>query len=124
KPAATAALEANLAKVEQLSVRLISALSNKRTVPTTLRGPNAELFQKAAAATVAEMMATPSTIIEQQVSFWAKSMKHYIEAQQTLASGKLAAPPDAGPRDKRFASPLWDTHPYFNYLKQQYLFSS
>ena len=23
-------------------------------------------------------------------------------------------------RDKRFANPLWDTHPYFNYVKQQY----
>jgi polyhydroxyalkanoate synthase subunit PhaC len=26
--------------------------------------------------------------------------------------------------DKRFSDELWDTHPYFNYIKQQYLFSS
>ena len=123
-PGSSAALDANLAKVEQLSARLIAALSHKRTVPKPLQGPNTELFQKAAAAYVAEMMANPSKIMEQQVGFWAKSMKHYIEAQQVLASGKLAAPPDTGPSDKRFANPLWDTHPYFNYLKQQYLFSA
>jgi len=122
--AASAVLEANLAKVELLSARLIAAVSNKRTVPKPLQGPSQDLFQKAAAAYVAELMANPSKIMEQQVSFWAKSMKHYIDAQQTLASGKLAPPPDTGPSDKRFANPLWDTHPYFNYLKQQYLFSA
>ena len=122
--AQTKLLEANLAKVEALSQRLVAALSHKRTVPSNLQGPNQELFQKAAAAYVAEMMANPSKVLEQQVGFWAKSMKHYIEAQQTLAEGKLAPPPDTGPTDRRFANPLWDTHPYFNYLKQQYLYSA
>ncbi|WP_226782521.1 PHA/PHB synthase family protein [Oceaniglobus trochenteri] len=122
--AGSALLEANLAKVEELSARLVAALSNKRQVPGSLQGPGQDLFQKAAAAYVAEMMANPSKMMEQQVGFWAKSMKHYLEAQQTLASGKLAPPPDTGPSDKRFSNPMWDTHPYFNYLKQQYLLSS
>ncbi|WP_108483234.1 class I poly(R)-hydroxyalkanoic acid synthase [Oceaniglobus ichthyenteri] len=122
--APSALLEANLAKVEELSSRLIAALSNKRTVPSNLQGPSQDLFQKAAAAYVAEMMSNPSKMMEQQVGFWAKSMKHYMEAQQTLASGKLSAPADPGPKDRRFSNPMWDTHPYFNYLKQQYLFSS
>ena len=51
-------------------------------------------------------------------------MKHFVEAQQTLAKGKLAAPEDPGPSDRRFANPLWDTHPYFNYIKQQYLINA
>jgi polyhydroxyalkanoate synthase len=32
----------------------------------------------------------------------------------------LQAPEDPGPKDRRFKNPLWDTHPYFNFVKQQY----
>ena len=28
------------------------------------------------------------------------------------------------PADKRFANPLWRTHPYFNFIKRQYLISA
>ena len=28
--------------------------------------------------------------------------------------------PDPLAHDKRFANPLWDSHPYFNYIKNQY----
>mgnify|MGYP006206937921 CR=1 FL=1 len=48
----------------------------------------------------------------------------YVEAQAALASGELKAPADPGPKDRRFSNPLWDTHPAFNYLKQQYLINS
>ncbi len=122
--AASVRMEENLVKVEALSARLIAALSNKREIPKSLQGPGQDLFQRAAAAYVAEMMTNPARIMEQQVGFWAKSMKHYIDAQHTLAQGKLSPPVDTGPSDRRFSNPLWDTHPYFNYLKQQYLFSS
>ncbi|WP_102107667.1 class I poly(R)-hydroxyalkanoic acid synthase [Oceaniglobus roseus] len=122
--AASDALTQNLAKVEALSARLVAALAAKRQVPPSLQGPGSDLFQKAAAAYVAEMMANPSKILEHQVSYWSKSMKHFVEAQHTLAQGKLAPPSDTGPKDKRFSNPVWDSHPYFNYIKQQYLFSS
>lgn len=113
-------LNANLAKVEALSTRLVAAMTKKREADQALHGPNQELYVKAAAAYLAELMHNPARMVEQQVSYWGKTLKHYVEAQQALASGELRAPADPGPKDKRFANPMWDTHPAFNYLKQQY----
>jgi len=117
-------LNANLAKVEELSSRLIAALSRKKSVPASLQGPSHDLFMQAAAAYMAEMMANPSKIIEHQVGYWGKTLKHYIEAQKALAEGPLKAPEDNTPKDRRFSSELWQTHPYFNFIKQQYLMNT
>lgn len=113
-------LNANLVKVEELSKRLTAALTQRRTVDPALNGPAPDVYMKAAAAYFAEMMANPARVVEHQVSYWGKTLKHYVEAQQTLAKGEFKAPPDPGPSDRRFANPLWETHPFFNYLKQQY----
>ncbi len=110
----------NLAKIEELSQRLVSALSQARNVDPSLQGPGQELYVKAAAAYMGEMVNNPSKIIEHQVAYWGKALKHYVEAQQMLSSGKLAAPSDDLPKDRRFSNELWQTHPYFNYIKQQY----
>lgn len=117
-------LEENLAKIEVLSQRLVAALSHQRQVAPSLQGPSPELYAKAAAAYWQEMMSNPSKIFEQQVSYWGKTLKHYIDSQQQLAQGKLEAPEDESGPDPRFSSPLWRSHPYFNYIKQQYMFSS
>ncbi len=114
-------LNANLARVEELSQRMTAALSHRKKADPALQGPSQDVYMKAAAAYVAEMMQNPSKIIEHQVTYWGKTLKHYVEAQQVLAKGELRAPPDPGPKDRRFANPLWDTHPFFNFLKQQYL---
>jgi polyhydroxyalkanoate synthase subunit PhaC len=113
-------LNANLAKVEELSKRLTAALTQRRKVDPALHGPAPDVYMKAAAAYFAEMMANPARVVEHQVNYWGKTLKHYVEAQQTLAKGEFKAPPDPGPSDRRFANPLWETHPFFNYLKQQY----
>ncbi|MDH5798109.1 MAG: class I poly(R)-hydroxyalkanoic acid synthase [Paracoccaceae bacterium] len=117
-------LNANLAKIEGLSQRLVAALAQKREINPSLQGPNNELFMKAATAYVADLMANPAKMFEHQVSYWGKTLKHYVEAQQNLAEGNLAAPEDPTPEDRRFSNPLWETHPFFNFLKQQYLFNS
>jgi len=117
-------LNQNIAKVEDLSARLVAALSNKKSVRESLQAPSPDLFAKAATAYFSEMMANPSKMIEQQVGYWGKTLKHYVEAQEHLLEGKLDLPEDTGPTDPRFSNPMWATNPYFNYVKQQYLFNS
>jgi polyhydroxyalkanoate synthase len=124
-PADLEKLNANLAKVEELTQRFLAAISHKRKVDSSLQGPGHDLYMKAASAYFAEMMANPSKILEQQIGYWGKTLKHYVEAQQQLLKGKLTEPPaDATPKDRRFSNPLWETHPYFNYIKQQYLMTA
>jgi polyhydroxyalkanoate synthase subunit PhaC len=117
-------LNANLAKIEQLSQRMIAAMAQRKQADTALYGPDQAVYLKAGAAYVAEMMQNPTKIIEHQVSYWGKSLQHYLEAQKALASGELRAPADPTPKDRRFANPLWETHPFFNYVKQQYLMNA
>ncbi|MBL9051817.1 MAG: class I poly(R)-hydroxyalkanoic acid synthase [Tabrizicola sp.] len=117
-------LNSNLAKVEELSKRLTEALTRRRHVDPSLHGPAPDVYMKAAAAYFAEMMANPAKVVEHQIGYWGKTLKHYVEAQQTLAKGEFKAPPDPGPKDRRFQNPLWETHPFFNYLKQQYLLNA
>ncbi len=117
-------LQTNLSKVEQLSERLIAALTHKRQVNPSLQGPGQDLLVKATSAYWADMIQHPSKLFEHQVSFWGKTLKHYIEAQEVLASGKLVAPEDDTPSDRRFSNPLWQSHPYFNFIKRQYMLSA
>jgi polyhydroxyalkanoate synthase subunit PhaC len=116
-------LNANLEKIDGLTKRLVSALANKPETSSSLEGPGQELYLKAATAYVAEMMQNPAKMLEQQVLFWGKSLKHYVQAQESLASGSIV-PEDHTGTDRRFKNAMWDTHPYFNYIKQQYLMSS
>ncbi len=75
---------------------------------------------KAATAYISTMMQNPAKIMEQQVSYWGKTLKHYVDAQKAMVRGE--APPETSPtKDRRFANPIWDTNPAFNYLKHQYL---
>ncbi|SLN17092.1 Poly-beta-hydroxybutyrate polymerase [Pseudoruegeria aquimaris] len=117
-------LNENLAKIEELSQRLVAALSHKRNIDPSLQAPGQDLYMKAAAAYMAEMVNNPAKILEHQISYWGKALTHYVEAQHLLATGKLEAPEDHTPQDPRFKNALWQTHPYFNYIKQQYLLTS
>ncbi len=123
-PADLEKLEANIVRLEELNARLVAALGRKKLPRASLEGPGQDLYMKAAAAYLAEMMQNPAKILEHQVGYWGKSLKHYLEAQQKLAQGKFEAPDDTGPKDKRFANPLWDNNPYFNFIKQQYLMNA
>ncbi len=117
-------LTENLQKVEQLSSRLTHILAHRSKHNPALDGPNQELYTKAVTAYWAEAMRDPGKVLEHQLQFWSKSVTHFVEAQTALAQGKLQAPKDPGRKDRRFANPLWDTHPYFNFIKQQYLINS
>jgi polyhydroxyalkanoate synthase len=114
-------MNANIAKIEALSVRLAAAMSQKKPTPQALQGPNQELFAKAASGYLAEMVNNPAKIIEHQIGYWGKALSHFADAQSRLAKGNLTPPADDTPKDRRFSNPLWDTHPYFNFVKQQYV---
>ncbi|WP_435258174.1 class I poly(R)-hydroxyalkanoic acid synthase [Thioclava sp. FR2] len=117
-------LQANLSRVEELTQRLMVALSKRKQADAALAGPSSDVYIKAAAAYFAEMMQNPAKILERQVGYWGKTLKHYVEVQQKLVRGDLSPPDDPSPKDRRFSNPLWDTHPAFNYLKQQYMLNS
>ena len=119
-----AKLEANLARVEELTQRLLKVMGQGRNVAPSLQGPSQDLYVKAATAYMTEMMHNPAKLIEHQLEFWGKSVKHYVEAQHLLAQGKLEPPADETPKDRRFSHELWDTNPYFNFIKQQYMMNA
>jgi len=118
-------LNRNLERVEQLSKRLVQALAVREPANPQLNAPSQDLFAKAAASYWQEMFQNPGKMYEQQLEYWGKSVRHFLEAQQAAVQGKL--PEDAEEEgedplqgDKRFANPLWNTHPFFHYVKLQY----
>ena len=113
-------LSSNLTRLEELTQRLIQAVAQKRAPNPAVEAPGAGLFAHAVTAYWKEAMENPGKLIEQQATLWGKTLKHYIDAQHALASGKFVAPEDKTPADRRFSNPLWKTHPYFNFVKQQY----
>jgi polyhydroxyalkanoate synthase len=113
----------NLSRIETLSARLVQAMAARKPHDAALDGPSQEVYMKAASAYLAGMMHNPAKIVESQVSYWGKTLKHYIEAQQAIVRGE-APPAMPTPKDRRFANPIWDTNPAFSYLKQQYLLNA
>ena len=79
-------LAENLSKVEDLSERLINALSSKRQIDPNLQAPGQDLLMKTSAALWSEWLSHPSKIFEQQIAYWGKSVQHFIEAQEALAT--------------------------------------
>ncbi|TNC50197.1 class I poly(R)-hydroxyalkanoic acid synthase [Rubellimicrobium rubrum] len=116
--------EANLKKIDVLTKRLVGIMAKRKKVPAALQGPSQELYLKAMQAWMAEAVEHPAKVIELQAGYWGKTLAHFAEAQAALAKGPFKAPEDPGPKDRRFSNPLWDTHPWFNFWKQQYLINA
>ena len=73
------------------------------------------------------MLGNPGKLFENQLEFWGKSVRHYIDAQQLLLQSGAEEGADAEkprPSDKRFGNPLWETNPYFKFIKEQYLLNA
>ena len=114
-------LTSNIQKIEELSTRLVSALSNKKPLNAALQAPGGELYLKAASAYWSEMMANPTKILENQLELWGKSLQFYVDAQKAIAQGNFEMPEGEMPNDRRFSNPMWKTNPYFNTIMRQYL---
>lgn len=80
---------------------------------------------KAGAAYWSDVMANPGKLLEQQAQYWGKAMAQFMEMQDAVATGQMPVLPDDDlPDDKRFANPMWRTHPYFSFVRHQYASSS
>ncbi len=117
-------LQENLDELEALTVRMVKAIAKKRESDPSLNGPSNELYAKAAAAYYAEMMAKPEKMIEQQVQFWRKSLENFSSAQEKIAVSEETEAPTPRISDRRFKNPLWDSNPYFSFVRDQYLLTS
>ena len=117
-------LAENISRMEALGQRLSAALARRRKSDPALNGPASEVYIKAIAAYFAEMLQNPAKLIEHQIGYWGRTVQHYAEAQEALAKGEFRAPADLMPGllsgDRRFQNALWDSHPFFNFVKQQY----
>ncbi|WP_071688404.1 PHA/PHB synthase family protein [Nioella sediminis] len=119
-------LNANLAKMEELSKRMVAALGQKDlTTDAGMSGPGQDLYVKAGSALFNEMLTNPTKLMGHQVAYWSKAVENFIETQQALAAGQFEMPEDDdAPKDKRFANPMWRTHPYFRFVRKQYELNS
>ena len=102
-------MQANIEKMEALTKRMVAAMTAKRDINPALEAPGQDLFVKAAAAFAQDVMANPAKLIERQVGYWTQSL-------QNLSGHAQQAPA----RDRRFSNPLWDTHPFFRMVRDQY----
>ena len=73
-PADIEKLNANLARLEDLSQRLVAAVAQKRPANPALEGPGPELLAKTMSAFWSEAMQNPAKLIEQQASYWGKAL--------------------------------------------------
>lgn len=113
-------LTGNIERIEILTQRLLAALSQRQVPNPGVEAPGPEFFVNTTAAWLKQLSQQPSRILERQVSYWGETLRHFAEAQSALSRGQFTAPPDDGPQDRRFANPLWESHPFFNFIKRQY----
>ena len=103
----------------------MAALSARKPGDAGLEGPGQDLMMKAGMAMWQEALTNPAKMMERQAQYWGQALTQYMEVQKELAQGHLAlAAEDDIPGDGRFSHPLWQTHPYFNFVKRQYLISA
>ncbi|WP_243698678.1 class I poly(R)-hydroxyalkanoic acid synthase [Paracoccus alkanivorans] len=117
-------LAENVERIETLSRRLMAALSERQPHNPGVEGPGPDLYVTAANAWMRTLTEQPTRIIEQQVNFWGETLKNYANAQFSLAKGHPVAPEEGPPADKRFRNPLWQSHPYFSFVRKQYLINA
>ena len=110
----------NIARIEELSSRLVAALSQRQPAAPGVQGPGPDLYRSAAEGWLRTMTAQPERVLQAQTRYWADTLRLFADTQAQLARGRLEAPPDDGPADSRFKNPLWQTHPFFNLVRRQY----
>ena len=112
----------NLVKLEELSQRFLTLVQKKQAVAPALSGPGPDLMVKASHAYWEEAVKNPARLMAQQVEYWGKSLSHFATLQQSLGGMQSAGEgSSASNLDPRFSNPMWQSHPYFSFVKDQYL---
>ena len=117
-------LQQNIDRLEDLNQRLVSALSKKKPMNPDMQGPGGEFYSKAAAASMYDAVSNPQKLLERQVGYWGKSLKLWMEMQNSASGSESDTPEVQGKEDKRFRGDLWKSNPFFKLVKDQYLLNS
>lgn len=115
------AMKDNLKKIEKLNQRLLVVLSQKKPHDPGVEMPGPEVFLGGAMGWAKLFANAPQKLLYHQAIYWADIFKNYNQARQAL-SGSLSDS-DKKNDDKRFKNPLWNEHPYFVAIKENYLAS-
>ncbi|NVO23307.1 PHA/PHB synthase family protein [Donghicola mangrovi] len=105
-------------RLQQLSVRLMMALSRRKSPNPGIEAPGPDLYAKTAAAWWEQMLQNPTWAVGHAVGFWESSMQAWVGALQHSEDGPGTE------KDKRFADADWQENPWLDYLKRQYKVTS
>ncbi len=117
-------LQENIAKLDALSKRFVQVMSSKKQINPGLNGPGPDLMLKATNSFWQSMAENPNKIMERQVEYWGQTLNYFAQAQEAFLKGEFSAPQHSVKPDQRFNNAMWDTNPYFNFIKEQYLRNS
>ena len=115
----------SIQRIEDLGQRLVQVLARRPTRPSGIEGPGPDFYAAAASGWMRLAAEQPARLIEQQVQYWGETLHHMAGAQASML-GRAPGAEDGGPdegraaTDKRFANPLWQTNPFFAYVREQY----
>ncbi|WP_368660715.1 class I poly(R)-hydroxyalkanoic acid synthase [Paracoccus sp. (in: a-proteobacteria)] len=118
-PGLSEKLTENIARIENLSQRLLRAMSSRPMRHPGVEVPGPELYGSVAQAWLKLATEQPARLIEQQVRYWGDTLRHVADAQSAFVQG-LQAPASDGPVDRRFKNPLWQTNPFYSFVMRQY----
>nr|WP_254368294.1 class I poly(R)-hydroxyalkanoic acid synthase [Paracoccus sp. Z118] len=111
----------NIQRIEDLGQRLVQALAQKPVRPAGIEGPGMDFYAAAAGGWMKLATEQPARLIGQQVQYWGETLQNIAEAQTAfLQRGGGAPEAEEVERDKRFKNPLWQTNPFFAYVREQY----
>jgi len=115
-------LNANLQKLGELTGRFFEVLNNKKQINLGLNGPGHDLFVKTGGAYLKSMSQNPTFFMEQQISYWGKTLEYFAETQKQFfsTSADSAENENIEHVDKRFTHQLWKTNPFYKNVLKQY----
>ncbi|ARJ70593.1 class I poly(R)-hydroxyalkanoic acid synthase [Paracoccus contaminans] len=118
-PDLPARLAENIERIETLGQRLLAALAARPMHTPAIEGPGPAFYGSVAGAWFRLAAQQPARIIEQQVRFWGQTLRHVAVAQEAFARN-LSAPRTEAAEDRRFKNPLWQTNPFYSFVRNQY----